>query len=126
MTLSKSEKAFIKRQEMLADPERKKAYRAAQTLRARHRHWLQKYNLTPEDVEEMWEAQGGMCGICQIDLLPIEEMTAETRYLNIFPQLDHNHETGKVRQFLCRSCNTKLGWYETYHREIKEYIDGTL
>ena len=119
---TKSEKARAKRVEMLSDPVRAKAYREAQTLRARHRHWWNKYKLTPEEVQELWDEQEGLCGICDIELLPIEEMTKETRCLNIFPQLDHDHKTGKVRQFLCRSCNTKLGWYEKFRDQIEEYL----
>jgi len=107
---------------MMADPVRKQAYRAAQTLRARHRHWKRKYGLSPQEVEELWDEQSGLCGICGIELLPITDMTAETRFLNIFPQLDHDHTTGKHRKFLCRSCNTKLGWYERYSKEIESYL----
>lgn len=32
--------------------------------------------------------------------------------------LDHNHETGKFRAFLCKLCNTRVGWYEKYKERL--------
>lgn len=67
----------------------------AKDLRARLRR---KYNLTPEDVEQMRTMQGGRCLLCD----------AVTRELVV----DHHHETGLVRGMLCRSCNTIVGQVE--------------
>jgi len=53
------------------------------------------YGLSDEDFGAMYRDQGGRCAICE----------DETR-LNV----DHDHETGKVRGLLCRRCNVALGF----------------
>lgn len=77
------------------------------TSEARHHaHLLATYNMTPEDYQALYEAQGGRCAICQW-------ATGKTRRLSV----DHDHSCcpGKiscglcVRGLLCRPCNTLLG-----------------
>lgn len=60
----------------------------------RARNFKARYGLTPEEVEAMLAAQGGVCAIC--------EGTPER------PAVDHDHATGKVRGILCTGCNIKL------------------
>jgi hypothetical protein len=50
------------------------------------------------EYEEMLERQGGVCAICA---LPPEQ----DRKL----QVDHCHQTGKVRGLLCMKCNKGIG-----------------
>ena len=57
-----------------------------------------KYHVTYEQMEQMYLAQNGCCAICQYEFQTKAEMC-----------LDHNHETGQVRQFLCHSCNHMIG-----------------
>lgn len=59
---------------------------------------LQKYGLTPEDFERMWEQQKGTCPICEHPLKRDKST-----------HVDHCHETGKVRGLLCVECNHLLG-----------------
>ncbi len=49
---------------------------------------------TPEDYRKVWEAQEGLCAICE--RRPIEH-------------IDHDHATGEFRGLLCPQCNTGLG-----------------
>ena len=58
---------------------------------------LRKYGLTPENYETMFLSQNGLCAIC--------ESSNNGKRLHV----DHDHETGKVRQLLCNSCNIGLG-----------------
>ena len=63
------------------------------------------YKLTPEDLERMWEEQGGECGLKCGDSLELKDT-----------HVDHDHECcpGKkscgqcVRMLLCQKCNVAL------------------
>lgn len=59
----------------------------------RSRKW--RYGLTDAQYREMYEAQGGRCAICG-------------RHEEVL-DVDHDHETGDVRDLLCHSCNITLG-----------------
>lgn len=60
---------------------------------------LARYGLTISDFLRMRDEQGGLCAICE-----------RPRPL----QVDHDHETGRVRALLCTTCNTGLGkFYES-------------
>ena len=54
-----------------------------------------RYGLEPSQYEAMLEAQQGLCAICG---QPMDT-----------PHLDHDHETGVVRDLLCGDCNQGLG-----------------
>jgi hypothetical protein len=66
------------------------------------------YAVSPEAYADMLADQGFVCAICQGD-----------HKLNI----DHDHETGKVRGLLCTSCNVALGAFkddiESLYRAIR-------
>lgn len=55
-----------------------------------------EFGITLHDFERMLEAQDFKCAICHGELVP-------------WPHLDHNHETGAVREILCGSCNLGIG-----------------
>ena len=61
---------------------------------------LRKYGLKLEDYDRMLQEQGGGCAICG--------KLYEDRPLAV----DHNHETGVVRQLLCYRCNNVVGIFE--------------
>ena len=63
-------------------------------------HLRKTYGMTLERFNEMYEQQKGKCAICMGNF---EDMTR--RHLNV----DHDHETGAVRQLLCGNCNVALG-----------------
>ena len=56
------------------------------------------FNITLEQYDEMFENQNGVCMICG-------GINSNGRRLAI----DHNHETGKVRDLLCGNCNHFIG-----------------
>lgn len=58
------------------------------------------YNISKQGFEELLINQGRKCAICEIDISNIEA------------QIDHDHDTGKVRGLLCRKCNQTLGFLE--------------
>jgi hypothetical protein len=62
-----------------------------------------RYGITEEQYDEMYEKQNGKCAIC----FKPAELKSKKR-LNV----DHDHSTGKVRGLLCSSCNRGLGLFE--------------
>ena len=63
------------------------------------RHLKRKYGISVLDRQKMWEEQGGVCKICG--------QPGDGRWKQLC--VDHDHSTGKVRDLLCRRCNTVLG-----------------
>lgn len=70
-------------------------------MKQRHRtaNLFYKYKLTHEQYLEKLADQNFECGVCGRLLLVDHKST----------HLDHNHETGKIREFLCSNCNVALG-----------------
>lgn len=62
-----------------------------------HRRLKSNYGITLEEYTSRATAQNYQCAICQ--------RTCEKMKLYI----DHDHKTGKLREFLCINCNTLLG-----------------
>ncbi len=54
-------------------------------------------NTRIQRYKKLWHKQGGRCAICR--------KWPKSRPLNV----DHDHNTGKVRGLLCTRCNTQLG-----------------
>src|ERR1700740_3210055 len=54
------------------------------------------YGIFIEEFESLKEKQNGLCAICKLE---------PKRRLDV----DHDHETGKVRELLCSNCNTIIG-----------------
>jgi hypothetical protein len=59
-----------------------------------------RYGITVEEYERMLEAQGGGCSICR--------KPPKRGLLHI----DHDHDTGAVRELLCVDCNRKIAALE--------------
>lgn len=57
-----------------------------------------KYGLTQEQYEALFEEQDNKCAICNRDLDTVKAC------------VDHNHTTGVVRGILCSQCNSILGF----------------
>ncbi len=79
-----------------ADPERRRAVNR-RTLLAR------RYGITPEQYDEMFAAQNGVCALCGEPADPNGVKAASRLHV------DHDHETGKVRELLCNHCNRGIG-----------------
>jgi hypothetical protein len=81
------------------DKARVKARHQANPERTRNNDLKRNYGITLQEHQEMYENQSGRCAICK------KEGDGKWKKLCV----DHNHETGKVRQLLCRRCNMILG-----------------
>ena len=60
-----------------------------------------RYNLSPEEFNELLQEQQGLCAIC------LKSETYEHRTLCV----DHEHQSGIVRGLLCSRCNKALGGF---------------
>lgn len=69
--------------------------------RLRENKLRNRYGITVEDYEKMSEHQAFRCAICRTEGALV---------------VDHNHETGTVRELLCSLCNVALAF-------VKEDID---
>lgn len=63
---------------------------------------LAQYGLTPASYEELLKSQDHACAICR---------STDPRHWSGRFQIDHDHDTGKVRGLLCASCNGGLGLF---------------
>ena len=63
------------------------------------RNLRERYNITPEDYENIAFEQDYKCAICN------EPTTNPERRLAV----DHCHDTGHVRGLLCLTCNSGIG-----------------
>lgn len=82
---------------------------------AKHREHVLKsrYGLTMDDYYCLLQSQGNKCAICKKEA---------TKTLDV----DHCHETGKVRGLLCNNCNRGLGHFQDDKhllRNAMEYLD---
>lgn len=57
-----------------------------------------KYGLTKGEYFDKLKNQNNKCNICEVDLLNDKDT-----------HIDHSHNTGKVRDILCKKCNNLLG-----------------
>lgn len=60
-------------------------------------HLKNRYGITVEQYDEMYERQGGRCAICSAE--------SPGRTFDV----DHDHDTGEVRGLLCNPCNRAIG-----------------
>lgn len=78
----------------------------------RLRSQCRKYGITLEMFAEMRSSQDNSCAICK------NSFKNEKFSINI----DHDHETKKVRGLLCRSCNLLLG----HSKDSKELLKQSI
>lgn len=109
------------------NPEKMKVLRKAQFRRYYYadpdRAWAKKlrerYGISVEEYNSLFDFQDGRCAICethQIDL--------KTRLC-----VDHCHDTGEVRGLLCHSCNVSVGLMQDNAHRFKraaEYLESRL
>lgn len=72
----------------------------------------QRFGVTIEEYEEMLEAAGNKCEIC--------EVTRSTGGKRL--GIDHDHKTGKFRGILCDSCNLGIGNFKDNISILKKAI----
>ncbi|HLX54328.1 MAG TPA: endonuclease domain-containing protein [Aquella sp.] len=81
----------------------------------RHRHYIHKYNLTFQQIQQQIILQDNKCTLCQ------EEFINDVKGKS--PVVDHNHITGKVRGIIHHHCNSILGFAEDRIDKLQSAIN---
>ena len=63
------------------------------------------FGITPEQYDELFDEQDGVCAICKQPEVVEHHSTNEVQCLTV----DHDHATGLVRGLLCTKCNKGIG-----------------
>lgn len=85
-----------------------KECRRSNKERTRRYNIKAKYGITLEQFLEMYDEQDGRCKICSSEI----EMYATRDKVHDVANIDHCHETGRIRGLLCNFCNTALGKFK--------------
>jgi hypothetical protein len=96
--------------------ESRRKWREAHPDRHKARHVKNRYGIALDEYEAMAQRANGKCPICKEPPPPPFKAF----------DLDHDHETGKVRGLLCRPCNLALGGARdnpTILRALADYIE---
>ncbi len=79
-----------------------------------------KYGLPLGRVSEMLTEQEGKCAICETTLTDVHDRyMAPSNKMHV----DHNHATGKVRELLCKSCNSGIGNFKEDPERLNAAIE---
>lgn len=108
-TYYENNKELIKIKSKLAYEKRKKENPDEVARKAKDLHLRRTYGISLDHYNLMLFSQNGLCKICK----------GRTE-LSLF--VDHCHKTNKVRGLLCITCNTVIGHYEKYKKQIEEYL----
>jgi hypothetical protein len=78
-----------------------------------------KYGIEKEQYLGKLIKQGGRCKICLEVETDIDKRTGKVKGLAV----DHNHETGQIRDLLCKKCNTALGLLKEDPKRIQNMLN---
>ena len=62
---------------------------------------ITRHGITVEEFNDLLLEQNGVCAICESECSVAPRLSA-----------DHDHETGRVRGLLCKTCNSGLGFFK--------------
>jgi hypothetical protein len=78
-----------------------------------NKRYQERYGISYQDYCNLLKEQNHKCAICGID-----EVDSRSNKLCV----DHDHETGKVRQLLCHNCNCGLGHFQDNVSVLEEAL----
>jgi hypothetical protein len=102
----KGRSAYKKAYELNGDVFRERALQYLHSPKGRNRRLLRKYGITLEEYLIELRKRKGRCDGCGRRVRPLIKRGRKCQALN----LDHCHESGRVRGFLCNDCNSALGY----------------
>lgn len=83
---------------------------------------FQRLDITNRELEEYRKHQH-VCEICGNKETCLGRNRNVKGSKPIKLSADHNHKTGHFRGLLCFRCNSNLGWYEEYRKDIEKYLE---
>src|SRR6266702_24989 len=86
--------------------------------KGRDRNLYANHRIRLEEYETMLFWQGGVCAVCKKPEKVIDSYTKKPKSLAV----DHNHETGQVRELLCSICNSLLGYIEQDRERVRQLV----
>lgn len=94
---------------------KKQRYASEEEIRRKNAAYsrLRSYGLTQQEFEAMREKQDGRCAIC----------SARIGLKKYDMNVDHCHDTGRVRGLLCTHCNRGLGGFSDDPGVLEKAID---
>ena len=95
-----------KRNAQIAEYEKTKPIEWRKSIGQKH-HLKTRYGLTKEEYQSKLEKQNYCCAICGKDVT--ENIKGKT---HVALTVDHNHNTGQIRDLLCHTGNTGLGYFK--------------
>lgn len=87
----------------------------------KNKYLIDTYGITQEQYNGMVVLQNGLCAICNKCETQVNR-SGELYELSV----DHNHNTGKIRELLCKKCNLNIGLLKddiNYISVIIKYLD---
>lgn len=92
---------------------RQQEWNKSERGQALKKRWhLKRYDITPEEYEQVFDAQGRCCAICGTDRPGKKGWCT-----------DHCHKTGKFRGVLCTPCNLGLGYFKDDDTKMQKAIE---
>lgn len=88
------------------------------SAKGRETNLRRNYGITQEQYDLMVFQQGGVCAICKQPETLINGKTKRVQLLAV----DHNHETGEVRELLCNTCNYLVGYCDLDRERVKNVL----
>lgn len=84
-------------------------------VKTQTRQLLRRRRITRAEYDRRFTEQGGVCAICR---LPAQR-SGQPRLLDV----DHSHETGRIRGLLCNPCNRAIGLFKNDTRLLQRTIE---
>lgn len=81
-------------------------HHAEKTARHRTLQMRKLFGITVSEYERLLVLQEFRCAVCRAELPKMNDINNKA---TLRRALDHNHKTGKVREFLCSRCNMGIG-----------------
>ena len=99
--------------------EKDREYRDKTFKRRKSTKLNNKYGISIEEYDDLFEKQKGLCAICGKPESAVDPRTG--RYMSL--AVDHDHITGKIRGLLCAAHNRGVGFFQDSPESLRKAAD---